>query len=128
MSIKSKLLASLLFVAAMNVAHAQKKWDDLTDEEKVTKLKSFRAENQKYLKNTLGMTPTQMDDIDNVNICFLSTLDRIDRYAKDASKKDEAADAVASARWVQLDAIMGAEKHKKYEEHLKAKIEDARKK
>ena len=128
MHIRSKLLATLFFVAAFNVAHAQKKWDDLSDDEKITKLKSFRAENQKYLKNTLGMNSTQMDDIDNVNICYLSTLDRIDRYAKDAAKKDEAAEAVTASRWVQLDAIMGPEKHQKYEEHLKAKIEEARKK
>jgi|SRR5215469_8474235 len=106
---------------AFTAVHAQK-WSDLTKEEKTMKAKAFRAENQKYLKDSLGMTEEQMTDIDNVNICYLSTLDRIDRYAKDDEAKQKYAKAVSDARWNQLDAIMGADKHKQYSEYIKAKV------
>src|SRR6516225_2851001 len=91
-------------LAFVSSTHAQK-WSDLTKEEKTMKAKEFRADNQKYLKDSLGMTEQQMTDIDNVNICFLSTLDRIDRYAKDDEAKQKYAKAVSDARWGQLDAI-----------------------
>jgi len=106
------------------IANAQK-WSELSDEQKIMKLKSFRADNQTYLKNTLGMTQQQMTDIDNVNICYLSTLDRISRYAKDDGARDKYADAVSEGRWAQLDAIMGADKHEQYAKYLKDKIEKA---
>jgi len=120
----------LFFLIAMsvvmfNVAFAQS-WSELTDEQKLMKLKSFREENQKYLKGTLQMTQTQLDDIDNVNICFLSTLDRINRYAKDQATKEKVAQALWDARWAQLDAIMGVDKHKKYAEYMKQKLEKAK--
>ena len=106
------------------IANAQK-WSELSDEQKIMKLKSFRADNQNYLKNTLGMTQQQMTDIDNVNICYLSTLDRISRYAKDDAAREKYADAVSQGRWAQLDAIMGADKHEQYAKYLKDKIEKA---
>src|SRR5215471_20053763 len=106
---------------AFTAIHAQK-WSDLTKEEKTMKAKQFRADNQKYLKDSLGMTQTQMDDIDNVNICFLSTLDRIDRYAKDDATKEKYAKAISEARWNQLDAIMGADKHKQYSDYVTEKL------
>jgi len=120
----------LFFLIAMsvvmfNVAFAQS-WSELTDEQKLMKLKSFREENQKYLKGTLQMTQTQLDDIDNVNICFLSTLDRINRYAKDQATKEKVAQALWDARWAQLDAIMGVDKHNKYAEYMKQKLEKAK--
>ncbi|HTQ26961.1 MAG TPA: hypothetical protein VMI35_02490 [Puia sp.] len=87
------------------------------------KEKEFRADNRKYLKDSLGMTQTQMDDIDNVNICFLSTLDRIDRYGKSNDTKQKYAKAVADARWAQLDVIMGADKHNQYARYIRAKID-----
>src|SRR6516225_4680692 len=89
---------------------------------KKMKAKEFRADNQKYLKDSLGMTEQQMTDIDNVNICFLSTLDRIDRYAKDDATKQKYAKAVNEARWAQIDVIMGADKHDKYAAYVKAKL------
>ena len=112
-------------VAMMNTVCAQS-WHELTDEQKLTKLKSFREENQKYLKETLKMNQTQLDDIDNVNICFLSTLDRIDRYAKDQASKEKYAKALWEVRWAQLDAIMGVDKHNKYAEYMKQKLEKAK--
>jgi hypothetical protein len=114
------LSLTILFLAA-TAANTQK-WSDLTQEEKVMKAKEFRADNQAYLKNTLGMTQIQMDDIDNVNICYLSTLDRIDRYGKDDAAKEKYAKAITDARSAQLDAIMGADKRKQYAEYVKGKI------
>jgi hypothetical protein len=125
---KKAILTLLICVAAFSSVNAQKKWDELTDDQKIEKLKAFRADNQKYLKNELGMTPTQLEDIDNVNICYLATLDRIDRYSKDEAKKDEYAQAVTAARSAQLDAIMGADKHKKFAEYVQAKLDKAQKK
>jgi hypothetical protein len=122
---KKTILFIVLCVIA-TAANAQK-WNELSDEQKMMKLKSFRADNQAYLKNTLGMTQTQLDDIDNVNVCYLSTLDRISRYAKDDATKEKAADAIDQARWAQLDAIMGADKHEQYAKYLKDKIEKAQK-
>jgi hypothetical protein len=119
---KSTILFMAVCLACSTALHAQK-WSDLTQEEKVMKAKEFRADNQKYLKDSLGLTQTQMDDIDNVNICYLSTLDRIDRYAKDDATKQKYAKAITDARWGQLDAIMGADKHKQYATYLKAKIQ-----
>ncbi|PWT96130.1 MAG: hypothetical protein C5B52_16365 [Bacteroidetes bacterium] len=120
-----KVFVLALSLLALTVVRAQK-WSELSQEEKIMKAKEFRADNQAYLKNTMGMTQTQLDDIDNVNICFLSTLDRIDRYGKDDATKEKYAKAVSEARWGQLDAIMGADKHKKYAEYLKGKIEKAK--
>jgi hypothetical protein len=119
---------AIIFVAvcllALSKVNAQK-WEELTDEQKLTKLKSFRDANQKYLKDSLHLTATQIKDLDNVNVCFLSTLDRIDRYAKDDATKEKYADALWDVRWAQVDAIMGKDKHEKYAAYLKAKIEKA---
>ena len=115
----------LMMVCFMAAAASAQKWSDLTDEQKMMKLKSFRADNQNYPKNTLGMTQQQMTDIDNVNICYLSTLDRISRYAKDDATKEKYADAISQGRWAQLDAIMGADKHEQYSKYLKDKLEKA---
>ena len=123
---KSIIFLIVVSLVMVNAACAQS-WSELNDEQKLMKLQSFRTDNQKYLKETLHLTQTQMDDIDNVNICFLSTLDRINRYAKDEATKEKYAKAVWGARWAQLDAIMGADKHDKYAEYLKAKLEKANK-
>jgi hypothetical protein len=118
------LLLTLMF--AVVAVHAQK-WSELSDEQKLMKAKEFRADNQKYLKEKLGMTQDQMADIDNVNLCYLGTLDRIDRYAKDDAAKEKYAQAVSEARWNQLDAIMGPEKHKQYAEYVTNKLKAVKK-
>lgn len=128
MQMKSLLLATLFLAVTVTSSYAQKKWDELTDDQKIEKLKAFRADNQKYLKNTLGMSETQLKDIDAVNLCYLATLDRIERYSKDGAKKDEYAEGVTAARSAQLDAIMGADKHKQFAEYVQAKLEKAQKK
>lgn len=119
---KKTILLCMIAIATVTTCYAQK-WHDLTDEEKLMKLKSFRGENQKYLKDSLHLTTTQMTDLDDVNVCFLSTLDRIERYAKDEATKDKYAQSLWDVRWAQVDVIMGADKHMKYATYLKAKLE-----
>ncbi len=118
---KSRILLLLIGLVALTATQGQK-WSQLSDEEKLMKLKDFRADNQNYLKNTLGMNQTQMDDIDNVNVCCLATLDRIDRYGKDQATKEKYAKAIADARNAQLDVIMGKDKHKKYSDYIGEKL------
>ena len=113
------LLAAVFFMTL--VSYAQK-WEEMNDEQKLMKLKTFRAENQKYMKDSLKLTATQINDVDNINLCYLSTLDRIVRYGKDDDTKQKLADAVSEARWVQIDAIMGVEKHNKYSAYLERRI------
>jgi hypothetical protein len=121
---KNRILFIMVCVLVATSSYAQK-WHELNDEEKLMKLKSFRAENQKYLKDSLHMSETQLNDIDNVNICFLSTLDRIDRYAKEDATKEKYAQALWDVRWAQLDAIMGKGKHDKYAAYMEAKLQKA---
>lgn len=121
---KSKFLFVLICIVSATATHAQK-WADLKDEEKLMKLKSFRAANQKYLKDSLQLTKQQMTDLDNINICFLSTLDRVDRYAKNDETKEQLAEALWEVRWAQVDAVMGKDKHEQYASYLKRKIQQA---
>lgn len=118
---RNTILLAAFFLIGLTAAQGQK-WSDLSQDEKVMKLKEFRADNQAYLKDSLGLTADQMTDIDNVNICFLSTLDRIDRYGKDEATKEKYAKAVWDARWAQLDVIMGVDKHKRYAAYFKRKV------
>jgi hypothetical protein len=121
MTLTLAILAMAIFVNAQTA----QKWSDLSKEQKQMKLEAFRADNQKFLKDSLGLSQTQMDDIDNVNVCYLSTLDRIDRYAKTDGAKEEYAKAVTAARSAQLDAIMGTEKRKHFQNYVKAKLKKA---
>ena len=115
------VLAMLVIIA---IGKAQK-WSDLTAEQKQMKLEAFRADNQKFMKDSLGLSQTQLDDIDNVNICYLSTLDRIDRYGKTDAAKENYAKSVTGARSAQLDAIMGPEKRKRFQAFVQAKLKKA---
>lgn len=123
---KALIFFILISMVTATTVQAQK-WNELTHEQKAMKLEAFRADNQKYLKTTLGMTQRQIDDIDNVNLCYLGTMDRINRYAKSDEVKDQLAEAVSQARWAQIDVIMGPDKHDKYAAYLKSKIEKASK-
>lgn len=123
---KRTILFSMLCLFAASGAFAQKaKWENLTKEEKMMKLQSFREDNQKYLKDSLAMNADQLADIDNVNVCFLSTMERIQRYGKDKGNMQKFAEAVAAERSIQLDAIMGPEKRKKFAEYVEAKLKKA---
>src|SRR5215203_915013 len=121
---QSKIFFIVICIVSATVIHAQK-WDDLSQEQKLTKLISFRAGNQQYLKDSLHLSQTQITDIDNLNLCFLSTLDRVDRYTKDDKTKEEYAEALWEVRWAQVDAIMGNDKHEKYAAYIERKIAQA---
>jgi len=121
---KKTILFMIVCLVALTKLNAQT-WAELTEEQKVMKLKSFRADNQKFLKEKLGMSATQLNDIDNVNICYLSMLDRINRYGKTEENKTKVAEAATEARSIQLDIIMGEEKHKKFTEYVTEKIKKA---
>ena len=118
---KKSIFTIAVILLATNLMFAQK-WADLSKEQKMMKAKEFRADNQNYLKNTLGMTEEQLSDIDNVNICYLSTLDRIDRYGKTDEAKTKYAKAVTEARGAQLDAIMGTEKRQQFMTYVADKL------
>jgi hypothetical protein len=101
------------------------KWSELTSEQKMMKAQEFRDDNQNYLKNTLKLTDDQLSDIDNVNLCYLSTLDRLDRYGKSDADKEKYAKSVTEARSAQLDAIMGADNRKKFQAYVQEKLKKA---
>jgi hypothetical protein len=123
-------MKKLLFVFVLALlgisfqANAQK-WSELSDEQKWSKAQDFRDDNQNYLKNTLKMSDDQLSDIDNVNICYLSTLDRIDRYGKTDADKEKYAKSVTAARSAQLDAIMGVDNRKKFQAYVQEKLKKA---
>ena len=121
---KRILILLVISISLAGVANAQK-WADLSNEQKISKLQDFRDDNQKYLKETLKMSDEQRTDIDNVNLCFLSTLDLIDRYGKDDAAKEKYAKSAVNARNAQLDAIMGAENRKKFQDYVVAKLKKA---
>ncbi len=120
-----KVLFFLFICFACATAVNAQKWADLSNEQKWMKAQDFRDDNQNYLKNTLKLTEDQLVDVDNVNLCFLSTLDRIDRYGKDDATKEKFAKSAIQARSVQLDAIMGVENRKKFQDYVAGKLKKA---
>lgn len=122
---KKAMLTLLVVVAALTTVNAQKKWEDLSNEEKLLKAQSFRDDNQAYLKNTLKLSDAQREDIDNINLCYIAALDRIDRYGKSDETKVNWAKTATAARGAQLDVIMGAENRKKYQEYVAGKLKKA---
>jgi hypothetical protein len=121
---KKIILVLLVCITSATVVNAQK-WNDLSDEQKMMQAKGFREDNQKYLKSKLGLSEDQVTDVDNVNLCFIGTLDRIDRYGKDAAAKEKYAKTAVQARTAQLDAIMGPEKRKQFQDYVTAKLKKA---
>jgi hypothetical protein len=121
---KRIFLVLVLAIGFTSISNAQK-WADLSNEQKYSKLQEFRTDNQKYLKETLKLSDEQRTDIDNVNLCFLSTLDLIDRYGKDDAAKEKYAKSAVNARNAQLDAIMGPEKRKQFQDYVVAKLKKA---
>lgn len=122
---KYSLLLIFLILGSGLTVNAQK-WSDLSEEEKLMKLQSFREDNQNYLKNTLKLTDEQMTDIDDINLCYLATLDRISRYGKTDADKEKYAKSITAARSAQLDAIMGKEKRDQYAKYVNDKLKKAK--
>ena len=104
---------------------AAPKWSQLSAEEKLLKAQDFREDNQAFLKDKLKLSDDQRNDIDNINLCYIASLDRIDRYGKDDATKEKWAKAATAARGSQLDVIMGPENHKKYQDYVVGKLKKA---
>lgn len=115
----------LFFMICSFSGFSQKKWADLTKEEKQMKMQDFIDDNHQYMLDSLKLSAQQIADVDNVNVCYLSTLDRIDRYGKSDANKEKYAQAVTAARSAQLDAIMGTAKHQQFGNYVRAKLKKA---
>jgi hypothetical protein len=113
------LFLSFLLGLAAN-ADAQS-WEEMTAEQKLMSAQAFRKDNQAFLAS-LGMNEEQRNDIDNVNLCFLSGLDRITRYAEKPSQAKKYAGKLFDAREKQLEAIMGKENRETYMQYIADKL------
>ena len=116
------LVAMLLF---FSVSAFAQKWADLSKEEKLMKLQNFIEDNHKYMKDSLALSEEQVTDVDNVNACYLTTLDRINRYAKTDADKEKYAKSATESRAKQLEAIMGTDKYKKFKRYVEPKLRKA---
>jgi DNA-directed RNA polymerase sigma subunit (sigma70/sigma32) len=101
----------------------QETWSDMSKEEKMAKLKSFRDENQAYLKDSLGMTAKQLKSIDSVNSIFLKGVNQLEGSSGSDDEKLAKAKILAQTRGDNLDMIMGADKRKKFSQYLYDKLQ-----
>ena len=114
----------LMLAVVCTTATQAQKWQDLSNEQKLMKAKEFRQESQDYLKK-LGLSEDQLADMDDVNLCYLTTLGRIDRYGKDDNAKLNYAKSATKARATQMDAIMGPDRRAKYQKFISDKIKNS---
>jgi len=117
----------LLMLLVLNISQSliAQSWDELTDEQKVMKLQSFMQDNQRYMRETLGLTEDQVLDVESVNACFLNNLDVIANYGGSDSERKKYAKSSVKARQKQLQAIMGTEKFEKFQSYVSAKLQKA---
>jgi hypothetical protein len=101
----------------------QQTWSDMSKEEKMSHLKSFREGNQKFLKDSLGMTSSQLHSIDSVNSAFMKGLNRISNGPGTEDQKFDKAKEFAAKRGEALDNIMGEEKHNRFSQYLRKELE-----
>lgn len=120
-----KKIIVTLFITIVALSAQAQKWEDLSAEQMMEKAKGFREDNQKFLKEKLGMTEDQVIDIDNTNVCFLASMERINAYGKDKATKEKWAKTAVQARQAQMDMIMGADKRKQYMDYVTAKLKKA---
>jgi hypothetical protein len=120
-----KILVLILVASTFSAAVNAQKWSDLSAEQKMAQAKGFREDNQKFLKEKLGMSEDQVIDIDNTNVCFLASMERINAYGKDKATKEKWAKTAVQARQAQMDMIMGADKRKQYMDYVTAKLKKA---
>jgi hypothetical protein len=90
------------------------------------KLKSFRDDNQKFLKDSLGMTSKQLKSIDSVNSDYMKELDRIHSGSGTDDEKLAKAQELTKKRGAALDSIMGEVSHMKFTKYVYAKLEKAK--
>ena len=115
----------MLLVLNFGQSLTAQNWDEMTEEQKIMKMKSFMEDNQKYMKETLGLSEDQVTDVQFVNTCFLSQLDIIANYGGTDSEKKKYGKASLKAREKQLQAIMGTEKFEKFQTYVAAKLQKA---
>jgi len=100
----------------------QQTWSEMTKEEKLGEMKSFRESNQKYLKDSLGMTSHQLHQIDSVNAAFMKGLKPIENGAGTDDQKFDKAKELAAKRATALDDIMGEAKHNQFSQYLERQL------
>ncbi len=89
------------------------------------KLSSFRDDNQKFLKDSLGMTSTQLKSIDSVNSIFMKGLKGIESGPGTDDEKYAKANGIAKTRGEALDKIMGEDKHHRFTQYVYNKLQKA---
>lgn len=103
----------------------QQTWSEMSKEEKMMKMKSFHDENQKFLKDSLGMTSTQLKAIDSVNSVFMKGLKGIESGSGTDDEKFAKAQVIAKQRSEGLDTIMGEDKHHRFTQYVYNKLQKA---
>ena len=120
------LLGLIICISAVSFAQTwQQTWSDMSKEDKMMQLKSFRADNQKYLKDSLGMTKEQLKSIDSVNSIFMDGLKTIERSSASDDEKVAKAKEMAKKRGEDLDMIMGEQKHHRFTQYVYEKLQKA---
>ncbi len=125
-----KAMILFLLITGFSVASFaqtwQETWSNMTKEEKMMKIKSFRADNQKFLKDSLGMSSKQLSSIDSVNSSYVKLLNRIENGPGTDQEKYETAQEITKKRGEALDNIMGADNHMKFTQYIYKKLEKAK--
>ena len=101
----------------------QETWSNMTKEEKMMKLSGFRDANQKFLKDSLGMTSAQLKSIDSVNSIFIKGLRAIEGGPGTDDDKFAKAKEIAKKRGMDLDIIMGEDKHHRFTQYVYEKLQ-----
>jgi hypothetical protein len=124
---KTMILLGLMTSISM-VSYAQtwqETWTQMSIEERMMKLRTFRDENQKFLKDSLGMTSNQLKSIDSVNSIFLNGLKKLEGSTASDDEKLAKAKEIAKKRGEDLDMIMGEQKHHRFTQYLYEKLQKA---
>jgi len=103
----------------------QETWNNMSKEEKMMKIRSFRDANQKFLKDSLGMTSDQLKSIDTTNSNFMKEMKQIEKSNESDDQKMAKAKTLASNRSVELDNIMGKDKHDRFKQYMYEKLQQA---
>jgi hypothetical protein len=127
---KKAMILFVLITAVSKISFSQtwqQTWSDMSKEEKMMKMKSYRSDNQKFLKDSLGMTSKQLKSIDSVNSDYMKELDRIHSSSASDNEKLAKAQEITKKRGADLDSIMGEDMHMKFTKYVYAKLEKAQK-
>src|SRR6185436_15356555 len=79
----------------------QETWNNMSKEEKMMKMRSFRDANQKFLKDSLGMTSDQLKSIDTTNSNFMKEMRQIEKSNESDDQKLAKAKTLASNRSIE---------------------------